>query len=408
MASAYEESPVYKAWKRMKKNKPAMVSLSVIILAAILAIIGPAIAPDRSPNANDQILEIANMRPGFKIQVLKLRKDRQERDVNSVQGFLKGRENPYTMVPITGYKINGDKITVQLFKGVGATGEAATYSLVDVLYPLSITSKEVAAANGKVTFTDYNENKRSEDIAQLQKKVENNIVLKTYRFGTDGYGRDILSRMLFGVRVSISVGLVAVFISLTIGIFLGAIAGYFRGRTDDFIMWIINVVWAIPTILLAMAISFALGNIIDRFWVIYIAVGLSMWVDVARLVRGQVMQMREMEFVQAARGLGFNSIRIIFKHIMPNIIGPIMVITAANFASAILIEAGLSFVGIGVQPPMPSWGVMLNDHRHYLTSHDKAFLALIPGFAVMILILAFNILGNGLRDAFDVKSKTFN
>jgi peptide/nickel transport system permease protein len=174
---------------------------------------------------------------------------------------------------------------------------------------------------------------------------------------------------------------------------------------DDIAMLLINVVWSIPTILLAMALSFSLGTWVKSFWVIYIAVGLSMWVEVARIVRGQVMTVREMEYVQAARSLGYNNGRIIARHILPNIIGPIMVIMAANFAAAILIEAGLSFIGIGVQPPKPSWGIMLSENRNYLKVAGKAFLALAPGISIMILVLAFNLLGNGLRDAFDVKGK---
>jgi peptide/nickel transport system permease protein len=171
-------------------------------------------------------------------------------------------------------------------------------------------------------------------------------------------------------------------------------------------MWFINVIWSIPTILLAMAIRFAIGDKIPSFLAIFIAVGLSMWVEVARLVRGQVLSVREMEYVQAAKSLGYNNARIIIKHILPNIIGPIMVIAASDFASAILIEAGLSFVGIGVKPPTPSWGTMLNDHRQYLTVPGKAFLALAPGICIMVMVLAFNLLGSGLRDAFDVKGKT--
>ena len=155
-----------------------------------------------------------------------------------------------------------------------------------------------------------------------------------------------------------------------------------------------------------MAIRFAIGDKIPSFLAIFIAVGLSMWVEVARIVRGQVLGVREMEYVQAARGLGYNNARIIIKHILPNIIGPIMVIAASDFASAILIEAGLSFVGIGVKPPTPSWGTMLNDHRAYLLTPGKAFLALAPGICIMVMVLAFNLLGNGLRDAFDVKGKT--
>lgn len=385
-----------------------MIGLCVIGVATLLAIFGPAIAPDKTPNANDQVLEITNMKPGFTVQMLKVRKDRNMPGTNFIQAALSGRENRYTMVPVNSYEISGDKMLVELYKGEGMPGEPAVFPLAQIVYPLSIKDKQISVDDDVVRFTNYNEQAQTASLTELQKQAAKQVITKKYRLGTDNYGRDILSRLIFGTRVSISVGFVAVLISLTIGIVLGAVSGFFKGRTDDIIMWIINVVWAIPTILLAMAISFALGNVIDRFWVIYIAVGLSMWVEVARVVRGQVLQMREMEFVQAARGLGFNNNRIIFRHILPNIIGPIMVITAANFASAILIEAGLSFVGIGVQPPMPSWGIMLNDHRAYLLSSDKAFLAMYPGLAVMVLVLAFNLLGNGLRDAFDVKSKTFS
>ncbi|HQD12911.1 MAG TPA: ABC transporter permease, partial [Chitinophagales bacterium] len=309
---------------------------------------------------------------------------------------------------INSYKMDGQgNMVVQAFKGEGRTPQEMTFSLADVVYALSAEEPEVQLIGQQLSFVTFSGDKKTADIAALQKQITaENLVTKKYRLGTDGYGRDILSRLLFGVRVSLSVGLVAVLISLTIGIFLGSIAGFFRGWVDDVIMWLINVIWAVPTILLAMAIRFAIGDKINSFLAIFIAVGLSMWVEVARIVRGQVLMVREMEYVQAARGLGFANPRIILKHILPNIIGPIMVIAAADFASAILIEAGLSFVGIGVKPPTPSWGTMLNDHRTYLLTPDKAFLALAPGICIMVMVLAFNLLGNGLRDAFDVKGKT--
>jgi len=205
--------------------------------------------------------------------------------------------------------------------------------------------------------------------------------------------------MLYGIRISLSIGFIAVFISLIIGISLGLIAGYFRGRTDDIIMWLVNVIWSIPTLLMVIAITLALGK---GFWQVFVAVGLTMWVEVTRIVRGQVFSIRESEYVEAGKALAYKPFRIIFKHILPNIIGPVIVISAANFAAAILIEAGLSFLGIGAQPPMPSWGGMIKDHYAYIIM-DKAYLAIIPGVAIMSLVLAFMLLGNGLRDAFDVK-----
>lgn len=215
--------------------------------------------------------------------------------------------------------------------------------------------------------------------------------------GTDRYGRDLLSQIIIGARVSLSVGFIAISIALFLGILLGSLAGFFRGATDNFIVWLINVVWSIPTLLLVIAITFALGK---GFWQVFIAVGLTMWVDVARVVRGQIISIRENEYVEAARALGLPDFNIITKHILPNIIGPVVVISAANFASAILIEAGLSFLGIGVQPPMPSWGTMIRENYGYIIL-DKAYLAIIPGICIMLLVMAFMLIGNGLRDAID-------
>jgi len=162
-----------------------------------------------------------------------------------------------------------------------------------------------------------------------------------------------------------------------------------------------NVIWGIPTLLLVFAITLVLGK---GFWQVFIAVGLTMWVSVARLVRGQVLNVRELEYVEAAKALGFSNARIIARHIIPNIIGPVMVIAASNFASAIVIEAGLSFLGVGVQPPQPSWGLMVKENYNFIITQNP-MLALAPGFAIMLLVLAFNLFGNGLRDALNVRGR---
>lgn len=404
--SSFKSSPAYKSWMRLRKNKPAVVSLLIIFTAVFLAVFAPFIAPDRTPNANEQILELANKNPGYGITVIKLRKNAEEPNTSFLRQLAKGKENPFRLIPVTDYTIEGTDVVAQVYKGDYLPPSEQKFSLADIIYPLSPEQSEIKVQGEKIVFTTYGGMRVSADREALVAYFEKyHIEQKRFILGSDNYGRDILSRLLFGTRVSVSVGFIAVLIALSIGITLGAVAGYFRGFADNAILWLINVIWAVPTILLAMALTFALDTRMDRFWVIYLAVGLSMWVEVARIVRGQVLSVREMEYVQAARGLGYGHMRIIFRHILPNIIGPIMVIAAADFASAILIEAGLSLVGIGVRPPMPSWGVMLNEHHNYLFIPEKAFLALAPGIAIMILVLAFNLLGNGLRDAFDVKGK---
>jgi peptide/nickel transport system permease protein len=207
--------------------------------------------------------------------------------------------------------------------------------------------------------------------------------------------------LIIGTRISLSVGLITVLISLSVGMALGAIAGYYKGRTDEIIMWLINVIWSIPTLLLVFAITLLLGK---GFWQVFIAVGLTMWVNVARLVRGQVMVTKELQYVEAGRVLGFSDSRIIIRHILPNIMGPILVIAASNFASAIVIEAGLSFLGVGVQPPMPSWGLMIKENYNFIITQNP-MLALSPCFAIIILFFSFIHFGNGLRDALNVRGK---
>jgi len=356
-------------WKRLKKNKGALLGLFIIAIAVLLAILGYLIAPDNSPNADLQTVEIQAKKPGYTQQFLKVPDANNIDTGNWFTTILSGERKSYRLIPISGYKIKNDSLLINKFIDEDT-------AVVQYFSSIQLTND------------------------QPQKLIAENIITKKYWLGTDKFGRDILSRLIIGTRVSLAVGLIAVLISLTLGIILGALAGYFKGWVDEVVMWLVNVTWSIPTLLLVFAITLAMGK---GFWQIFIAVGLTMWVSVARLVRGQVMAVKELEFVQAAKALGFTNFRIIAKHILPNILGPILVIAASNFATAIIVEAGLSFLGIGVQPPQPSWGLMIKENYNFIITHNP-MLALVPGFAIMLLVLAFNLLGNGLRDAVDVKT----
>ncbi|HET9276698.1 MAG TPA: ABC transporter permease [Flavitalea sp.] len=351
-------------WRKLKRNKAAVFGMIIIACALLTALFAHLLAPDRSPDANRMILEIGGAKPGYTQQFLLVPKQKSQASNSLIRQLASGLEDVFVYLPITGFREQNDTLVVQKYIDEGLS-EETRFSFVETTI-------------GKDKYR---------------------IKSQTFYLGTDKYGRDILSRLLVGVRVSLSVGLITVIISLTIGIGLGALAGYFRGSIDNSIMWLINIVWSIPTLLLVFAITLLLGK---GYWQVFIAIGLTMWVNVARIIRGQVLIVREMEYVEAARALGFSNLRIIFRHILPNVMGPVLVVAASNFASAIVIEAGLSFLGVGVQPPQPSWGLMIKENYNFIITHNP-MLALAPGFAIMLLVLAFNMLGSGLRDALQVK-----
>lgn len=343
---------------RFKKNIPGVVSFWFIVLVGLVALFAYFLAPDSTSNANTMHLSLSNKSPGFTIDLIQTEKDSSK--VSLLRRLWDGKTPLLSSIPVTSYRQEGDSIFYREYIGEGVSS------------PEKPMLRTPAVSIKKTTFY----------------------------LGTDHYGRDLLSRMIIGSRISFTIGFVAVLIAIAIGVSLGAIAGYFGGKIDAVIMWLINIMWSIPTLLMVIAVTFALGK---GVWQVYVAVGLTMWVEVARMVRGQVISAKQMQYVEAARALGFGKMRIIARHILPNIWGVVIVITASNFASAILMESGLSFLGLGAQPPIPSWGGIIRDHYMYMVM-GKPYLAVVPGTMIMLLVLAFMTFGNTLRDALDVKS----
>ncbi|MGC4057209.1 MAG: ABC transporter permease [Chitinophagaceae bacterium] len=369
---ATKHSRISQLWR----SPSSVFAMGFIVLTLLTALFAYQLAPDASANGNRMIVELGAKRPGFSKNLLLV----PTRNVQSPESssWWNGTPDTFQYIPINSCSLNGDAVRVAHFIDEGLS-DTLTFSLQQ-LVPAAIAAQP----------------------AQEQQEffVKHRLRDQTFYLGTDRYGRDILSRLLIGSRVSIAVGLIAVLLSLSIGILFGSLAGYFGGWVDRSVMFLVNILWSVPTLLLVFALTLTLGK---GFWEIFIAIGLTMWLGAARLIRGQTLALREADYVQAAKAIGASHARIIMRHILPHLGGVVMVIAASNFATAILVEAGLSFLGIGIQPPQPSWGLMIKEHYNFLIT-NQPLAAIIPGLAIMMLVYSFNILGNKLRDILDVRS----
>lgn len=384
------------AWRRLKENKVAIVSLFTIILIITLAIFLPMLWPLKY---SDQVLDFSNTPP--KLKIYDLGDDKYIYITNEYKVLEVAKDGKLLKMAQI---VKDDKINRRYEYKVGDDDILVDYSLI-------ITAKKeyndlVARAKKDETI----------DLEKAKSELENvpkfivycngneltdaiNVRNKTYIMGTDSLGRDMFIRILYGARISLTVGIVAAIMNFFIGVLYGGISGYFGGKVDNIMMRIVDTISSIPMMLYVILLSVVIGD--GGIITIIIAISLTYWEGMARLVRGQVLSLKEQEFVLAAQALGASTKRILLRHLVPNIMGPVMVSITMQIPSAIFTEAFLSFIGLGVSAPMASWGKLCNDAlSSFLTYPYQLFY---PALAISITILAFNLLGDGLRDALDPK-----
>lgn len=343
-------------WHRYRQNSLAVVGMVLLLLFGLVALVGYPLLPDASPQANRQLPQLAKLPPGTTVHLLAIPQP-QVASTSWLTTWWQGATDAYSYIPLHRpdvRQVNG-QLVVKLWGG-----RQAGYALAEV--------------------EGYG------------------VVQHTYWLGTDAFGRDMLSRLLLGTRISLGIGLLAVLVSLVLGVTLGAAAGYAGGRTDAAIQGGMTIIWSLPSLLLAISLAYVLGKGMQQ---LVLAIALSTWVDLARVVRGQVMALKQLPYIQAARVLGYSHVRIVLQHLLPNMAGPIVILACSNFATAILLEAGLSFLGLGVAPPTPTWGGMIQEGYAYVLFDNGKWLALFPGLSIVLLILSLNLVAIGLRDSLD-------
>jgi peptide/nickel transport system permease protein len=360
---------------RQKWPTSAKVAGCVLALYVLVAFLGYLISPDDSPQANRQLLELSRLTPNSHVEVVQIREGKPKENVNLFEKWWGGqpiRYRYYTLKPESKLSFEGDKV-------------------------------QITRPNGQTEWIEYRNSlakieSDKESDAQLRFEQEHRMTLYFW-LGTDALGRDMLSRLILGSRISLGVGFLAVLLSIVLGVSIGLLAGYFGGWLDSILMGITAVLWALPSLVLALALSFAFGRGLQQ---LFLTVGLCIWVELARVVRGQVMKLKVQPFVEAAGMLGFGPTRIVLRHILPNLAGTILILAMSNLVTAILLEAGLSFLGMGVSSPTPSWGGMIQESYPYLLLQKGQWLAVFPGLVMVVLILCLNFVLEGLRTRLSV------
>lgn len=391
-----------------------MMGLGWLMVCALVALLAYPLMPDDTHNGNFQVIELPKQPPGTAYTLILRPNTVTQPAVNGWDYLLTGRPDNFSPLPVQGRERIG--LLADTLFYTDRLGKAQYALLPELLLPLdkySTVALEWKEATGKPYLLQADGNLQYVDastaglatvrLADLHRRFwDVHVVSGHFWLGSDAAGRDVLSRMLLGTRVSMGIGLMAVLVSLALGVVLGALAGFFRGKVDQAIMWFVSVVWSIPTLLLAISLAFVLGK---GTWQLFVAIGISSWVEVARIVRGQIFSIREMQYVEATRALGYAWPRTIVHHVLPNVLSPLIIMASANFATAILMEAGLSFLGVGVQPPTPSWGSMIKEGYAQIMFDSGIWLAIFPGLAIILVVISLNLVGFGLRDALDPKHK---
>mgnify|MGYP001036347640 CR=1 FL=1 len=378
---------------QIKKYPFFAFGVAVIGLVFIVAIFGSFLRPDSSRYASTQHRTLSKLPPLTTITFLRVRKNIPSSDKSFKSRVrIGGVESDWAYFPYESIELGKKYIKLE-FKG-----RQKEFYYADVLYLLDpLTLKSISKNLGSaLNFIDIDNNLISVSHNEIQSQVEKEaFISKSFILGTDALGRDVLSRLMAGSSISLSIGFFAVIGSVLLGLIIGLFAGYFGGVVDQFLSWCINLFWSIPAILLVVAVTIALGT---GATALIIGVSLVLWVEMAQVVRYTVRSIRLKDFVKALRLMGLSHLTIVFRHILPNLYGPIAVLASTSFADAVMLEAGLSFLGIGVEPPQPTWGNMIRDSYGYIITGDSAFLAIIPSIALILLILSFVFVSNGLKD----------